>query len=616
MFIRVVKKQNSKAGKIFHQFMLAQNSRVKGKVKQSNILSLGSDIELLDSKIRTEVLEILKSKIFNQALLFPIDNNVSNELANKYFEKFIVKFGHQEDYTEKVSTPPKHDGSDYQEIDVASVDVVSSKSFGSENICHLMYEKLGFDQIFRQLNWSESDIKMAQLSILSRTVFCTSEHKTAQILKDNSALTTIISYDKSFTHRDLYPILDKLQAFQMQIDKLLYNNITSIFNINQSLVIYDLSNLYFEGRKVGSELAKYGRSKEKRNDCKQVVFTGIIDSAGFIKHSRIYQGNMADSKTIELLLNDFELQGVDVKAVTTVMDSAFATEDNLKLIEGKGMKYVAVARNKVKNYAINKEKELVRVLDNKGNTIELQVFKHQKHADNWMYVKSEQKRIKESSMSEKLEQRYIEELQSLNDGLSKKQTIKNAIKISERLGRIKQKHKIVSGRYQVEIITNNNLATALSWKKNIAQQTQDSNEGVYFIRTNYKDIHEDKLWHIYNLIREVEATFRCLKSDLFIRPVYHKTDIKIKGHIYQTILSYQIVNAIRYFLKEKNINYDWQNIQRIMSTQSLTQVKLPTKTKNLIIEKPSKPIKEVEQIYNALKFKIERKTKKVHVVYH
>jgi hypothetical protein len=382
------------------------------------------------------------------------------------------------------------------------------------------------------------------------------------------------------------------------------------------LVIYDLSNLYFEGRKVGSELAKYGRSKEKRNDCKQVVFTGIIDSAGFIKHSRIYQGNMADSKTIELLLNDFELQGVDVKAVTTVMDSAFATEDNLKLIEGKGMKYVAVARNKVKNYAINKEKELVRVLDNKGNTIELQVFKHQKHADNWMYVKSEQKRIKESSMSEKLEQRYIEELQSLNDGLSKKQTIKNAIKISERLGRIKQKHKIVSGRYQVEIITNNNLATALSWKKNIAQQTQDSNEGVYFIRTNYKDIHEDKLWHIYNLIREVEATFRCLKSDLFIRPVYHKTDIKIKGHIYQTILSYQIVNAIRYFLKEKNINYDWQNIQRIMSTQSLTQVKLPTKTKNLIIEKPSKPIKEVEQIYNALKFKIERKTKKVHVVYH
>ncbi len=616
MFIRVVKKQNSKAGKVFYQFMLAQNSRINGKVKQSNILSLGSDIQLLENNIRAEVLEILKSKIFKQDLLFPITNIVSNQLANKYFEKFLIKFGHQDDYSTTVSTPPKHDGSDYQEVDVASVDVISSRSFGCENICHMMYEKLGFEQIFLELNWSASEIKMAQLSILSRTVFCASEHKTAQILRDNSALTTIIGYDKSFTHRDLYPILDKLYDAQMLIDKALYKNINTIFNIDQSIVIYDLSNLYFEGRKANSTIAKFGRSKEKRNDCKQVVFTGIIDSSGFIKHSKIYQGHMADNKTIEMLLNDFESQGTDIKNVTIVMDAAFATEENLKMIENKEMKYVAVARNKVKNYEINQEKELVKVLDNNGNTIELQVFKHDKHADHWMYVKSEQKRIKENSMSEKLEQRYLEELQSLNQGLSKKGTVKNALKISERLGRIKQKHKIVSGRYQVDIKSNNNIASAISWKKNLPQETQDNNEGVYFIRTNFQEAHEEKLWKIYNTIREVESTFRCLKSDLLIRPVYHKTDIRVQGHIYQTILSYQIVNAIRYYLKEKNINYDWKNIQRILSTQSLTQVKLPTKTKNLILEKPSKPIKEVEQIYHALNFKMERKTKKIHVIYH
>ena len=216
----------------------------------------------------------------------------------------------------------------------------------------MMYEKLGFEQIFLELNWSASEIKMAQLSILSRTVFCASEHKTAQILKDNSALTTIIGYDKSFTHRDLYPILDKLHDAQMLIDKALYKNINTIFNIDQSIVIYDLSNLYFEGRKANSAIAKFGRSKEKRNDCKQVVFTGIIDSSGFIKHSKIYQGHMADNKTIEMLLNDFESQGTDIKNVTIVMDAAFATEENLKMIENKEMKYVAVARNKVKNYRI------------------------------------------------------------------------------------------------------------------------------------------------------------------------------------------------------------------------------------------------------------------------
>ncbi|TQM42381.1 IS1634 family transposase [Flavobacterium branchiophilum] len=616
MFIRVVKKQNSKEGKVFYQFMLAQNSRINGKVKQSNILSLGSDIELLNNDIKNEVLVLLKAKIFNQELAFPVQNKTSIDLATKYFEKFQIKFAQNTDYSEVVSSPPKHDGSDYQEIDVASIDVVASKSFGAENICNLMYEKLGFEQIFKELNWSESDIKMAQLSILSRTIFSASEHKTAQILRDNSALTSIIDYNKSFTHRDLYPILDKLHDFQMQIDKKLYANINTLFDIDQSIVIYDLSNLYFEGRKATSEIAQFGRSKEKRYDCKQVVFTGIIDSKGFIKHSKIYQGNMSDSKTIALLLADFETQGVAIKDVTIVMDAGFATEDNLELITSKQMKYVAVARNKIKNYEINPEKELIQVFDNKGNSIDLQVFKSEKHADNWMYVKSEQKRIKENSMAEKLEKLYLEELQNLNDGLSKKRTIKNALKISERLGRIKQKHKLVSSRYQVDIQVNDHVATSINWSKIEPKENQTKQEGVYFIRTNYQDVQENKLWEIYNIIREVEATFRCLKSDLLIRPVYHKTDIKVKGHIYQTILSYQIVNAIRYYLKEAGVNYDWQNIVRILNTQCLVQVKLPTKTKNLTIEKPSKPIEEVQMIYDCLKFKIIRKTKKVHVVYH
>ncbi|TQM40018.1 IS1634 family transposase [Flavobacterium branchiophilum] len=616
MFIRVVKKQNSKEGKVFYQFMLAQNSRINGKVKQSNILSLGSDIELLNNDIKNEVLVLLKAKIFNQELAFPVQNKTSIDLATKYFEKFQIKFAQNTDYSEVVSSPPKHDGSDYQEIDVASIDVVASKSFGAENICNLMYEKLGFEQIFKDLKWSESDIKMAQLSILSRTIFSASEHKTAQILRDNSALTSIIDYNKSFTHRDLYPILDKLHAFQMQIDKKLYSNINTLFDIDQSIVIYDLSNLYFEGRKATSEIAQFGRSKEKRYDCKQVVFTGIIDSKGFIKHSKIYQGNMSDSKTIALLLADFETQGVAIKDVTIVMDAGFATEDNLELITSKQMKYVAVARNKIKNYEINPEKELIQVFDNKGNSIDLQVFKSEKHADNWMYVKSEQKRMKENSMAEKLEKLYLEELQNLNDGLSKKRTIKNALKISERLGRIKQKHKLVSSRYQVDIQVNDHVATSINWSKIEPKENQTKQEGVYFIRTNYQDVQENKLWEIYNIIREVEATFRCLKSDLLIRPVYHKTDIKVKGHIYQTILSYQIVNAIRYYLKEAGVNYDWQNIVRILNTQCLVQVKLPTKTKNLTIEKPSKPIEEVQMIYDCLKFKIIRKTKKVHVVYH
>jgi transposase len=108
---------------------------------------------------------------------------------------------------------------------------------------------------------------------------------------------------------------------------------------------------------------------------------------------------------------------------------------------------------------------------------------------------------------------------------------------------------------------------------------EDKGKGVYFIRISYKNIEERKLWDIYNTIREVEATFRSLKSDLNIRPVYHQNDTRIASHIYLTILAYQLVNTIRYMLKQNGMHMGWQHIVRIMSTQTLQTAQMKTKTK-------------------------------------
>ncbi len=79
MFIREVKKKNANKGKVFYQYQLSQASRIDGKVKQSQILYLGSDKELHDKKVRQEVLEQLQSKIFKQALLFNDYSPISME---------------------------------------------------------------------------------------------------------------------------------------------------------------------------------------------------------------------------------------------------------------------------------------------------------------------------------------------------------------------------------------------------------------------------------------------------------------------------------------------------------------------------------------------------------
>jgi transposase len=113
-----------------------------------------------------------------------------------------------------------------------------------------------------------------------------------------------------------------------------------------------------------------------------------------------------------------------------------------------------------------------------------------------------------------------------------------------------------------------------------------------------------------------ESTFRSLKSDLNIRPVYHQNDERIDAHLYLTMLAYQLVNTIRYMLKQSDINHDWKNIVRIMSTQKIQNIKVPTDKKTIYIRKPSKPIEQVQQIYKATNSNETQKTQRKYVVYH
>lgn len=107
-----------------------------------------------------------------------------------------------------------------------------------------------------------------------------------------------------------------------------------------------------------------------------------------------------------------------------------------------------------------------------------------------------------------------------------------------------------------------------------------------------------------------------MKSDVNLRPVCHQNDERVEAHLYLAMLAYQLVNTIRYMLKQKGINYDWKNIVRITSSQKIQTIKLPTDKKTIYLRKPSGPIKEVRQIYEATSCEHTQPTVKKHVVYH
>ena len=616
MFIRQVKKQRSKSSKVFYQYTLAQTSRINGKVKQRAVLYLGSDKLLGNTNDRKLVLNILKSKIFRQPELFPQDvPKKLKELALGYYEKYCIKYGQDEENPTSIPPPPAK--AEFHNIDIKGLDIEGLKEFGAENICKQVLDKLHLRECFKSLGMTGGQTQKSLISIAARAIYCESEHKTSQILEMNSELTACYGYEKKITNKQLYAISDLLYAHKSHIDKHLYSRITDMFDIKDKLVIFDISNTYFETRKAQSKIAKYGKSKEKRNDCPLVVFTGVINSQGFIRHSRIYEGNKSDLKTIPDMINDLEEYSSPETGHTIVIDAGIADDKNLEMLDKKGYKYVCVSRKRIKDYPVDTSNIKNIRLTNRGkDKVELSIFHPQGYNDTWMYVESEAKRKKENSMDIKLRQRFEEELGSIRGSFSKKGGTKTINKVWERIGRAKEKHKRVSPRYKLDVTEKDGKATNLTWAITQNKVKDDKSKGVYFIRTNHKNTGEGKLWDIYNTIREVEATFRCLKSDLNLRPVNHQNDERIEAHIYLTILAYQLVNTIRYMLKNKGLIYDWKNIKRIMSTQKIQTIKLPTDKKVIYIRKPSIPIKELKEIYDATDCTDTQKAVKKYVVYH
>ena len=617
MFIRQVKKKNAKNGKTFFQYQLVQASRIEGKVKQQSILYLGSEPLLADRQNRKMLLDTLQARIFGQSLLFAKDYpRIIHELADRYYEKFKIKYKDLP-MGKSISIPPKKEKAQMENIDISSLEIEDSRTFGGEHLCAQVMEKLNLGSRLESLNFDQKDIELAHISIIGRALFTASEYKTTDFLRNSSELQRFYGHEQEqISHYSLYKIADKLYKNKTAIDKFLYGRFTDLFNIKDSLVIYDLSNTYFEGRKAHSKIARHGKSKEKRNDCKQVVFTGVINAQGFIRYSRIYEGNAADVNTLKDMIADLKVHSDTITDKVVVMDAGFASEENLEYLSKEQLKYVCVSRKQLKDYQLDKEASLHKIQDKRGGAIDLQVFTPEGYSDTWMCVQSEQKRMKEQSMTDKLANRFEEELLGLSNGLSKKRTTKQTGKVWERIGRMRQKHRLVSGRYKIEVISKGGKAQKITWEKTEKGTEKEKKHGMYFIRTNMGKVEEKQLWDVYNTIREVESTFRCLKNDLLLRPVYHQKDERIESHLYLAILAYQLVNTIRYMLKKNEINHEWKNIVRIMNTQTIQSILCNTETKTICIRKPSNPIKEALDIYKATNTNSRIPDKKKYVVYH
>jgi len=296
------------------------------------------------------------------------------------------------------------------------------------------------------------------------------------------------------------------------------------------------------------------------------------------------------------------------------MDAGIATDDNIKLLRAKGYDYLCVSRSNLKAYEADTSCAPVMIKDKKRQPIELMKVRVENDNDHYLWVKSHAKALKERSMNRLFAERFEQGLRQIKTSISRKGGTKKLTKVWERIGRLKEKYPSIHKHYDIKVEHKNEIVSQIEWKQNEYTELNDK-AGIYFLRTSLDEQDEQTLWTIYNTIREIEYTFRVLKTDLDLRPIYHKTDEAAMAHLHLGILAYWIVNTIRYQLKQKGIHSDWREIVRIMNTQKCVTTTVENiKQETISIRQCTEPSQSVKQIYQALNYKSAPFVRKKSVV--
>jgi transposase len=600
MFLKQIEK-GSPDGKKYTYYRLCESIRIGGKTRHNNLLNLGT-LTGLEKEDRKALANRIESLYLGTGSLFSGVSPEVEKLAVRFYKELRDKYKLAKN--EPLPAAEAVAEKDMECVDINTIQHDEVREVGAEWLCLQAIEELGIAALLAAQNWDLPAIGSAITLLASRAVYPASEHKTAQWIQSSSAITELVfKQQQLLSHQHLYKIGDKLYEQKEVLGQRLYTRTNELFNLSDKIVFYDLTNTYFEGRKADSVIAQFGRSKEKRSDAKLVSLALVVNAEGFVKYSKIYEGNIYEPHT---LLSTIEALSANTNAVqpAIVMDAGIATEENLAMLKAKGYEYLCVTRTKLKDYkAVNAATAPIEITDNRDNKIQLQHVIKEGCPDHYMYIRSEMKALKEDSMEAHHSKRFEAELDQLAQGIHTKGGTKRITRVYERLGRIKERYPGAARHYKITVEDKDQLATRITYSRNLPAGPKQT-QGVYFLRTSLNGNDEKTIWDIYNTLTEVEATFRTLKTDLSLRPVHHQKDSRTEAHIHLGVLAYMVVNTIRYKLKQQNIHHDWSNIVRIMNTQKIVTTSIKNdKNQLILLKKCSQPNSEVTAIYQAAKYK-------------
>jgi len=589
MYIRRTTIKSRQSGEPYYTYRLVESVRVQDKVRQITRLNLGRHFEVPREQW-TPLVQRIEQLLKGQTEFFPIElESLWEEAAQRYAALLINASARQTESTKQTAT-------DYQSVDIGSLALLRPRSVGIEHVALSAIRQLGLDLKLEALGFNGSQCQAALGTLIGRMVEPASELATHQWLQQRTGLGELIGADfGKMGLEQLYRVSDKLYTNKTALETHCYQQACDLFAFDEVITLYDLTNTYFEGNGKGNANAALGRSKEKRSDCPLVTLALVLDGSGFVKRSEIFPGNASEPKTLAKMIN--KLTPDELKQPpTVVLDAGIATQDNIAWLVEHHYRYVVVSRKRHRQFD-EAQAQIIKETDN--NTIRIQRVVCDDGDEVELYCHSAQREKKDNGIHQRFAQRFETALEKLALGLHKKRTVKQYDKIVERIGRLRQKYSRAAQYYDITVEQQDDKATAIHWKRTTT--IQETLPGVYCLRTNQTQWDDTTLWQTYTMLTDLEAVFRSLKSELGLRPVFHHKKDRVRGHIFISVLAYQLVHTLRHQLKAHDIHLSWNGIRRALRGQDRVTVQLRREDgKTLHVRKTTRAEQRQKTICDAL----------------
>ena len=593
MYIR--KSTRTYKGKTYTNYLLVESIQTRKGPRQHTICSLGS-LEPAPAEEWLGLAHKLQSALGGQESLPESSAQIQRWVDKARQRKKTLPQGDEERAGSRFTVEPE------------KVQVEQAREAGPVHVGHQLWRQLGMNRILQEAGLYQRACTLTEVMTLNRLICPSSEHAMPDWIR-RTALGDLLKEDFSELEDEaLYRNLDRLHPNREGIERKLAEKEKRLFDLDDTIYLYDLTSTYFEGQAKANPQAQWGYSRDQCPDCKQVVVGLVLDRDGFPKAHEIFDGNRQDRQSLDPMLEVLEKRTGQRPGLTVIVDRGLAFDENLEQIRQRGLHYVVAGLRAERNQWLDELEndqgwEEVHRTPSPCNPFQkktrVEIKRQPKSEVVYLLCRSEGREEKDRAIREKQETKLIADLLKLQQRVAKGR-LKEGNKIQRSVGRLLERYPRVARYYEIGYdAANQNLSwKELADKKVLAEKL----DGSYVLKTDRQDLTADEIWRTYMLLTRVEDAFRDIKSPLRERPIFHQLKNRTQTHIFLCVLAYHLLAAIEHRFLQAGLHTSWGTIRDQLRTHQVITIVLPEDEHGRVlkIRKATTPEPEHRRIYATL----------------